>query len=388
MAVAIGAGGLLKELAPMVLRYFGARGSTIEQDERLYRQLKNIELPPDYVASGYNLVKCPVNISELVARSRNVDAFLRKSELTASENESHLEKLNEKLAANSKMYELALLCQYRKSRRSYPPRDFFNEKKACLGTDLLVGVKDVDLFQGSYFHSFLTNETATKSIESVGANPVRQFGGPDIYPIDEGSGGKLVLKSIANSRMGNHIGISTLIHTSDGQLVMWRQSGSSQQNRGRLVPAGSGSCDWKDWTACSQKSTGLLGLIAYAMQREFVEESTDRGDKLNESDLETKVLGFFRWMSRGGKPEFVGISKLAYPASFLKANATEVNDPDHVQTAFPARTIEQLRASIQELMDRTNISIPLWVCLQCLVEAIEEDENHIVQFLGIEPAIV
>lgn len=383
VAVLVGLGGLGKEVLPIIFRSFGAKGSSMKQDQRVMMRIENMGLPQDYLESGYQITECSSDSSERVVRSAKVDSFLRNNDLKVAKNSAYLKKLNDKLAINSKMYELALLCQYRKSYRSYPPRNFFNEKKACLATDINIGSNEVELFQGSYFHSFLTNEMTTRIIESVGSNPVPKFGGPDMFPCDQNSAGQYILKHIADSGMGNHIGISTLVHTSDGQLVMWRQSGSSQQNRDQLVPAGSGSCDWQDWEHC-RESGSLLKFISFAMKRELVEESTERGMQLGSKELETKVLGFFRWVNRGGKPEFVGLSKLSLPASALKANVSEVDDPDHLQTVFPARNMDQLRACTEELVGRKNISIPLWMCLRSLEDAIDMDESSIAQFLSIE----
>lgn len=92
--------------------------------------------------------------------------------------------------------------------------------------------------------------------------------------------------------MGNHIGISTLTHTNDGQLVLWRQSGAAQQSRDLLAPTGSGSCDWSDWTDLSNDRL-LKDLISRAMKREFREESHPLKSVLKDVAMRTAILGFF-----------------------------------------------------------------------------------------------
>jgi len=77
LAVAVGAAGLAKELLPVLLRYSGARRSSIEKDETISLRLQNIELPPDYIESGYELLSFPASPSKLIVRSREVNTLLR-----------------------------------------------------------------------------------------------------------------------------------------------------------------------------------------------------------------------------------------------------------------------------------------------------------------------
>jgi hypothetical protein len=92
--------------------------------------------------------------------------------------------------------------------------------------------------------------------------------------------------------MGNHIGMSTVAHTNDGQMVLRRQSGAAQQSRDLLAPTGSGSCDWSDWTDLSDGKL-LKYLISRAMEREFREESHPLKSVLKDVAMRTAILGFF-----------------------------------------------------------------------------------------------
>ncbi|WP_146164849.1 hypothetical protein [Desulfonatronum sp. SC1] len=181
--------------------------------------------------------------------------------------------------------------------------------------------------------------------------------------------------------MGNHIGISTVVLTSDGQLVLWRQSGGAQQSRDLLAPTGSGSCDWQDWSRLS-RSASLKTLISSAMEREFREESHPLKSALRGIAIRTEILGHFRWVRRGGKPEFVGVSKIEAPFSRLQANTDEVDAPEFVQLAYPACNVEQLLSSIAKLLCNKQLSVPLWVNLICLQEALQSNSNLLTSVLA------
>lgn len=378
----LGAIGLVVIVWSVLKSYQGARGATIKIDGGTKELIGKLRLPKEYLESGYEIIAHPSDQSGKVARSRKVDEYLRANDISMTENSMYSRFLDEKLMTNSKMYELALLCQHRESCRSYPPRSFFNEEKTCLATDIMIGTDNVEIFQGSYFRSFLTNEMSVREIESVGSNPARIFGGRDLYPCSLDPGGEYVLKSIEDSRMGNHIGISTLGYTKDGKIVIWRQSDGAQQNRGKLVPVGSGSCDWQDWEQTDPPVT-LQGLVSAAMQRELKEESFGDLEKFSKVNLDTKLLGFFRWLNRGGKPEFVGLTKIDVKANRLAADGVEVDNPEYEITDYPASTLEKLTSTIEELLNIDHISVPLWMCLFCLKEAIDAGDSDIIDFLGV-----
>lgn len=378
----LGAIGLVVIVWSVLKSYQGARGATIKIDSGTKELIGKLHLPKDYLESGYEIISHPSDPSRKVARSRKVDEYLRVNDVAMTENPMYSQFLDDKLATNPKMYELALLCQHRESCRSYPPRSFFNEQKTCLATDILVGTDSVEVFRGSYFRSFLTNEMSVREIESVGSNPARIFGGRDLYPCSLDPSGEYVLKPIEDSRMGNHIGISTLGYTKDGKIVIWRQSDGAQQNRGKLVPVGSGSCDWEDWEQAGRPEN-LKSLVSSAMQRELKEESFGDLEKFSEVNLDTKLLGFFRWLNRGGKPEFVGLTKIGVKANRLAADGVEVDNPEYEITEFPASTLEKLKDTMEELLNIERISVPLWMSLFCLREAIDAGDADIMAFLGI-----
>ena len=121
------------------------------------------------------------------------------------------------------------------------------------------------------------------------------------------------LRRLSENRLANGIGVSTVAVTSDGALVLVRQSSSAVSSPGRLAPSGSGSLESVDVRVARQASSGRLRLadvLVAGMQRELAEE-------LNLQDAEismTAISGHFRWFENGTKPEYTGVSLLGIRA--------------------------------------------------------------------------
>jgi 8-oxo-dGTP pyrophosphatase MutT (NUDIX family) len=113
------------------------------------------------------------------------------------------------------------------------------------------------------------------------------------------------LRTLAESSLADVIGISTLAMTSDGALVLVRQSSRNVASPLLLAPSGSGSLDPRD---LSQDKTGTLqNIVRHGMERELCEETGIRPDEIRN----TAVVGFARWLERGAKPEFFGVTELS-----------------------------------------------------------------------------
>jgi hypothetical protein len=103
--------------------------------------------------------------------------------------------------------------------------------------------------------------------------------------------------------------------TKDGYLVLTRQTSYNSVNANLLLSTGSGSLDLRDVDACRSKNSiergqdlklDLNDVICAGMVREMEEESGI--SKSNCTD--TQIVGYSRWLDRGGKPEFYGFTVL------------------------------------------------------------------------------
>lgn len=271
--------------------------------------------------------------------------------------------------------DLKILLQWKFRESLFYGKDFYNENKLCLSRDLPISTEEsqtevsqeVYCHKGSYYDTFLTNQICGKKLSSNKDNRII-VDATRFMPIDGKKDGSIRFKSISSSTLNNEIGISTIGITKDNYIVIWKQNKRAQSSADLLVPTGSGSCDWKD-----KKDVSFNKTIERAMQRELWEES---GKKIlwksyDESFGETKVIGFFRWLNKGGKPEFVGITKLNVCFTAFRANKKEVYEG--IDSHF--NDLEQFEECINDLLSLKNISTPLYVNLACLMIFIKNDED-------------
>jgi 8-oxo-dGTP pyrophosphatase MutT (NUDIX family) len=113
------------------------------------------------------------------------------------------------------------------------------------------------------------------------------------------------LRAIGESMLADCVGISTLAVTADSALVMVRQTSHNVASALLLAPAGSGSLDPRDLG--HDHAEALQDIVRRGMERELYEETGIRPDEIRG----TRVTGFARWMERGAKPEFFGLTELS-----------------------------------------------------------------------------
>lgn len=125
------------------------------------------------------------------------------------------------------------------------------------------------------------------------------------------------LRPLAESELSDLIGVSTIAVTRDGVLVLTYQSARNAASANLLAPSGSGSLEPQDLDG----ATSLQDAVRRSMERELLEETGLRADQIEA----TRVIGFARWMERGAKPEFFGLTTLGCAADDL-VSAKLAND--------------------------------------------------------------
>ncbi|GAA3987932.1 hypothetical protein GCM10022247_02830 [Allokutzneria multivorans] len=110
------------------------------------------------------------------------------------------------------------------------------------------------------------------------------------------------VRALSASTLADLVGASTVAMTSDGFLLAVVQSERNSASPRLLAPSGSGTLEPRD-----AQDDDLTVVIRTAMERELLEETGVRRAEV----LDTRVLGFGRWMERGAKPEFFGLTKLS-----------------------------------------------------------------------------
>lgn len=263
---------------------------------------------------------------------------------------------------------------------------FVNEKKIAVASIICPKEEVISVFKGNYYTSFLTNDLCTKKVNEAKGGKVTEFFNPSCkFPLVQSINEQRV-RAFHDYYFGNHIGVSTIAISSDHYLCFWQQSPKAHFSVGKRVPTGSGSCDWEDLAPnLSMRETLIEG-----MERELIEESTrKRGLHLNRTAVaRTMLLGYFRHLHRGGKPEFIGLSALAKNRIALNPNQDEVEDPSDAGTViqYPVESFAELRSRVEQLLssdeDRRSLSVQLWAGLVALREAITERPDIIKSFIG------
>ncbi|MEV7326672.1 hypothetical protein [Micromonospora sp. NPDC093244] len=174
-----------------------------------------------------------------------------------------------------------------------------------LADDLPSGSDDpvVRLRRAQYFDFFCSNLLAPYDVYEAGRDTLA-LRGRDLILDHRGR-----LRRFADSRLANVVGVSTLAFTIDGRLLLVAQTRDNVGSPGLLAPSGSGSLEPQDATGTST-APSLQEVIVGGALRELREECHLEPNEIAES----VVLGFGRWMSRGGTPEFCTVTLLKVTA--------------------------------------------------------------------------
>lgn len=261
---------------------------------------------------------------------------------------------------------------------------FFNESKLSLYENLIIEDSVVYCNKSCYYDSFLTNENAGNIFYDE--NDSVLFSLKDKFPIDYED---YSLKELSESNeINNHIGISTIALTKDNHIYYWIQSDKNQQSKKLKAPSGSGSFDYSDIVKISKKAN-LYYSLTKAMDRELIEESLD--SKMTNKNRKkyiqnTKILGYFRWIDRGGKPEFVGITKLNVDYIELQANINEVikKNPNKFKKTLSTDEDNKKINNVPELIEWINRqmtseynSLPYYYNLKCIKEYCNSNKEEL-----------
>jgi len=259
---------------------------------------------------------------------------------------------------------------------------FFNEKKLCLTYSLqgnMTSEKSVaKIHKGCYYDTFLTNICSTKKLENNTENIVL-YDGKLHYP----HAGKK-LKPLEISHMNNEIGISTIAFTNDNNIVIWESNERAQIQGHQLVPSGSGSADWKD----REGKKTLSEVICYSMERELKEECSllQYAESQEKKISETRIIGYWRWLNKGGKPEFCGVTKLDCGITQIHENEEEVCERDEGNYSLSDFGLDadgivafvDMMLAKNKTKDGDSMSLPLYMNLLFLKQYIlTEDLGHL-----------
>lgn len=151
----------------------------------------------------------------------------------------------------------------------------------------------VSVSKGEYYETCLTNFIYTQKLSHQSGFFLEPPFNIHNYPI----------QTLDKSVMSDHIGVSTLAITCDGYVIFLKQNEKALFNMDCLVPSGSGSVDYDDL----EKEQDFRETIINAAERELNQETKIQIEKSKEKKA-TEIIGFYRDLKRGGKPEFCCIT--------------------------------------------------------------------------------
>ncbi|SFS72216.1 hypothetical protein [Saccharopolyspora flava] len=197
----------------------------------------------------------------------------------------------------------------------------FNGPVVGLRTDPLPGTGDAEvrLHRARYFDFQCTNELCGLRIADRESGAVFD---PHRELLTDAAGR---LRPLDTGELADVVGISTLAFTTDGLLVIV----------GDGDPSGSGSLEPRDLLTADGAPRGELGeVLRTGMERELREETgLARG-----SVAGTELTGFARWMERGAKPEFFGITRLSVSSASLHRDEVSFLEVDLATLSRELRT--------------------------------------------------
>lgn len=180
--------------------------------------------------------------------------------------------------------------------------------------DALVADRPVVMRKSYYFDALLTAEAFRSRIfrNNIKGEKEVYTDMTTYFPVkEEVIDGRDAVRFLPDlyKNVSGHIGITTILVTENNRVVMLHQGTTKAIGAHTVTLGGSGSMNFGDMEIVNRPDDLRAG-IAYGMAREMCEE-TGMLKWFPEVQRNTMVTGFFRWIDRCGKPEFVGLTRAA-----------------------------------------------------------------------------
>lgn len=233
--------------------------------------------------------------------------------------------------------------------------------------DSIVGEKPLLVRKSYYFDALLTAEAFRSRIfrNNISREKELYTDLTTYFPV-EMQDFALRLTPDFYRKVSGHIGITTLLVTENRRVAMLHQGDSKAIGSHTVTLGGSGSMNYDDMFL-SKGQSDLREAVAAAMARELCEE-TGLQARFNEALRNTRVTGFFRWVDRCGKPEFVGITR----ASSIPFSGKSAIDGDEVvkfdEVPVTLHSLDDFSKVLAWLRDNhTTLSLSSLMALQRMI---------------------
>ena len=239
----------------------------------------------------------------------------------------------------------------------------FNGAKVALDSslrDLMEAKRPISLKKVTYFDSICTNEAFRSKLYEAPRVDTDNVN-PSTFHVDltphfpsYPDNGVERLDSQPCQGVSGHIGATTIALTADNRIVYFHQNKDNLINPRLVSASGSGSLDLDDVANCDDV-TNLKSLVRFGMARELVEESNifpskaRTTGKIRDIARDTMITGFFRWVNRCGKPEFVGVTRLGFKFSEISSDNFEVSLLESASKKPPVNSMTDFLAYVDAL---------------------------------------
>ncbi|GLZ38540.1 hypothetical protein [Actinokineospora sp. NBRC 105648] len=289
--------GLLLSIAGLVIEYLRAAREGVEMWLVAVPPLTAVEVAgtPEVIEVGDDLVYHPAAAGVALSRS---SLGRPQARLAVSWTPGR-----RRLAVKIEQHRTSILLHKYRSTRMRP----FNGANVTQLSSIEDSVRDprtpVRFGPSRYFDLLVSNYLANEVLQDSSRREVLS-----VRALMLGERGRLV--RFEDSRLADPVGVSTLAIDQNKRVVLIAHSETALSSAGRIAPSGSGSLEPRDLPrrlVRGKEETGsLCDAITTGMTRELLEESN-----LEQSDIRwSAVTGYFRWITRGGKPEYVGVTVL------------------------------------------------------------------------------
>ena len=173
---------------------------------------------------------------------------------------------------------------------------FFNESKLCQASEFeeYNNETSIRVNKGCYYNSFVTNDIYQQKL--------RHQDGISLYPPLNAK--TTPIEEFDNSVFSNHIGVSLMAITLDGYIIVLQHNNKSAISSNMYAPSASGSVDYGDWKHSEDRD--FRQILIRAAHRELSEETGLKKELI----IKTEIIGVYRDLSRGGKPEYCSVAYL------------------------------------------------------------------------------
>ncbi len=323
-----------------------------------YKLFENLCLSKRQKSEGWKVYEFSNQKNSLAMSSSEVNSMIQSkfSNILIKINQNKYKTVNKYI--NDHWASHSMYLQYKVLQSLMKNKEFTNDKKICLGSDLNINDNFVDIYIGSYYDSVLTNEACGSVLENIVSGEITTKLSIEAFTSNNG------ILELSASTCNNHIGVSTLAITKDKKMLLWTQNSRTMQNSNQITPTASGSLDLDDMY--HQYET-LEEIIIRGTNRELKEECQINLNNI----LFTKVVGFWRWLERGGKPEFSSISKINIDSSEIIPDISEVKQFRNSIYHIDITNNDKFEDEVNSLIRNPKSSLPLLMNLKIFLEYIK-----------------